>query len=25
MDKWSLSPKGIVPVDNSQVKHALGF
>jgi hypothetical protein len=25
MDKWSLSPSGIVPVDNSQVKHALGF
>ncbi|HEV3189932.1 MAG TPA: hypothetical protein VGY54_05510, partial [Polyangiaceae bacterium] len=25
MDKWSLSPSGIVPVDNKQVQHALGF
>jgi hypothetical protein len=25
MDKWSLSPSGIVPEDNQQVKHALGF
>lgn len=25
MDKWSLSPSGIVPVDNRQVKLALGF
>jgi L-ascorbate metabolism protein UlaG (beta-lactamase superfamily) len=25
MDKWSLSPSGIVPVSNSQVKQALGF
>jgi L-ascorbate metabolism protein UlaG (beta-lactamase superfamily) len=25
MDKWSLSPSGIVPVDNKQVKQALGF
>jgi hypothetical protein len=25
MDKWSLSPSGIVPVDNRQVQHALGF
>ncbi len=25
MDKWSLSPGGIVPVDNKQVQRALGF
>jgi hypothetical protein len=25
MDKWSLSPTGVVPVDNGQVKRALGF
>jgi hypothetical protein len=25
MDKWSLSPSGIVPVDNKQVQQALGF
>ncbi len=25
MDKWSLSPSGIAPVDNKQVQHALGF
>ena len=25
MDKWSVSPSGIVPVDNKQVQRALGF